>query len=135
MNDKLLSIILLSYYSNNRISKVYTDLKAVLGKNNIPFEFIIMDDGSKDNSYDLACSLEKQYDNVRAFQLSRNYGSMYSCFAGLSLCKGACALPLVDDEQQPYDTIVEMYRLWEAGQKIIIPYRVNRDDGALSVFF
>ena len=58
MNDKLLSIILLSYYSNNRISKVYTDLKAVLGKNNIPFEFIIMDDGSKDNSYDLACSLE-----------------------------------------------------------------------------
>lgn len=115
MNDKLLSIILLSYYSNNRISKVYTDLKAVLGKNNIPFEFIIMDDGSKDNSYDLACSLEKQYDNVRAFQLSRNYGSMYSCFAGLSLCKGACALPLVDDEQQPYDTIVEMYRLWEAG--------------------
>ena len=40
MNVKLLSIILLSYYSNNRISKVYTDLKAVLGKNNIPFEFM-----------------------------------------------------------------------------------------------
>lgn len=133
--SKLLSIILLSYYSKDRINTTYLKIKELLEINGIPFEFIIMDDGSKDNSFDIAKNLESQYDNVYAYQLSKNYGSMYSCFAGLSMANGACALPIVDDEQQPYDTIVQMYRIWEGGEKIIIPYRIARDDSYISSFF
>lgn len=132
MNSKLLSIILLSYYSKERIRKSYQAIKQLLDSENIPFEFIVMDDGSKDESYILALELEKEYDNVRAYQLSKNYGSMYSIFAGLSVSKGACVLPIVDDEQQPYPTIVQMYRLWEKGEKIIIPNRESRDDSKMS---
>ena len=134
MNPKLLSIILLSYYSKDRIRKSYNAIKELLDSEGIPFEFIVMDDGSKDESYFMALELEKEYDNVRAFQLSRNYGSMYSVFAGLSICKGACATPIADDEQQPYDTIVKMYRLWENGEKIIIPCRESRDDTKVQNF-
>ena len=93
-----------------------------------------MDDGSKDESFIMALELEKEYENVRAYQLSKNYGSMYSIFAGLSVSKGACVLPIVDDEQQPYPTIVQMYRLWEKGEKIIIPNRESRDDSKMSKF-
>ena len=134
MNSKLLSIILLSYYSKERIRKSYLAVKQLLDNENIPFEFIVMDDGSKDESFIMAMELEKEFDNVRAYQLSRNYGSNYSCFAGLSLCYGACALPMPDDEQQPYDTIVKMYRLWEKGEKIIIPCRESREDSKLQSF-
>ena len=134
-DDKLLSIILLSYYSGDRIRGVYEHLTAVMDAERIPFELIVMDDGSKDDSYQKALILEKEYGNIRAYQLSRNYTSHYSMFAGLSICRGACAIPIPDDEQQPYDTIVEMYRLWEKGEKIIIPHRAQRDDPALSKFF
>jgi glycosyltransferase involved in cell wall biosynthesis len=126
--DKLLSLILLSYCSENRITLAYYKVKAILEKEKIPFEFIVMDDGSKDNSYNIALELEKKESNVRAYQLSKNYTSHYSILAGLSLCNGACAMPMVDDEQQPYSTIVEMYRLWEKGAKAIIPHRFTRDD-------
>lgn len=134
METKLLSIILLSYYSKDRIRKSYNAIKQLLDDEDIPFEFVVMDDGSKDESFLMALELEKEFDNVRAYQLSKNYGSMYSIFAGLSISKGACVLPIVDDEQQPYPTIVQMYRIWEQGEKIIIPNRESRDDSKLSKF-
>jgi glycosyltransferase involved in cell wall biosynthesis len=76
--DKLLSLILLSYCSENRITLAYYKVKAILEKEKIPFEFIVMDDGSKDNSYNIALELEKKESNVRAYQLSKNYTSHYS---------------------------------------------------------
>ncbi len=132
MESKLLSVILLSYYSGEKIPSAYYRLKTVLDNENIPFELVVMDDGSKDNSYQIALDLEQKEPNVRAYQLSKNVTSHYSIFAGLSKCKGACAIPIPDDEQQPYDSIVAMYRLWEKGEKVIIPFRKTRDDGWLS---
>lgn len=128
MQDKILSIILLSYYSGERIRSSYNKLKELLDRESIPFEFIVMDDGSTDDSYAIAEELEQTEPNVLAYQLSKNYTSNYSWFAGLSVCKGACAIALPDDEQQPYQTVVNMYRLWEQGHQIIIPNRLMRDD-------
>ena len=82
----------------------------------------------------MALELEKSARNVKAYQLSRNYSSNYAAFAGLSACSGDCAAIIPDDEQQPYSTLVEMYRLWEQGEKVIIPYRQKRDDGFLTNF-
>lgn len=128
MENKLLSVILLSYYSNEKIERVYKKLGGILNENNIPFEFIVMDDGSTDNTYKIALDLEKKYPNIHSYQLSRNYTSHYSIFAALSVCNGACAIPIPDDEQQPYSNLVDMYRLWEKGEKIIIPHRLVRKD-------
>ena len=87
----MLSIILLSYYSKGRITATYSKVSAVMAANAIPFEFIVIDDGSEDDSYSMALELEKSRTNVRAYQLSRNQGSNYAVFAGLSVCTGGCA--------------------------------------------
>jgi len=128
----MLSVILLSYYSKERIAEAYNKVSQVMETNNILFEFIIVDDGSQDESYTMALELEKSHKNIRAYQLSRNYSSNYAAFAGLSVCSGDCAAIIPDDEQQPYSTLAEMYRLWEKGEKVIIPYRQTRDDGFMT---
>lgn len=128
----MLSLILLSYFSGERINQVHNKLSALLSRENIEFELIIIDDGSNDNSFKIAQQLEKQHKNVHAFQLSKNYSSHYAIFAGLSVCQGDCAMPIPDDEQQPYTSIVDMYRIWEKGAKVIIPYREKRNDGFLN---
>lgn len=133
--NKLLSLILLSYNSSERITRAYEKLSVLLQKEKIPFELIVIDDGSKDNSVEIANKLQEQHQNVFAFQLSRNFGSVYSHFAGLSVCHGDVAMAIPDDEQQPYDTIVKMYRQWEQGHKVMIPYRLDRDDSRISSFF
>jgi len=131
----MLSIILLSYYSEKRIHHVFEKVKTVMEEENIPFEFIIIDDGSKDESYKLACELEKQDDRVRAYQLSRNYTTHYAKFAGFSLSNGACVTSMPDDMQQPLETYVQMYRQWEKGNKLVIPYRISRNDGTIKDIF
>ena len=131
----MLSLILLSYYSGDRIVKAYLKLSEILDNEQIPFELIVLDDGSKDNSYEIALGLEKAHPNVKAYQLSKNYTSHYAIFAGLSVCNGKCAMPIPDDEQQPYQTIVDMYRLWQKGVKVIIPYRAKRNDDFFNNLF
>lgn len=133
--SKLLSVILLSYQSASRIEKVYRYYKEGLGDENIPFEFIIMDDGSTDQSYRVAQELEKTNDNVRAYALSKNYTSPYSQFAGLKVCEGACAMFVSDDFQRPIENVILSYRKWEEGHKIVISNRSSRNDGWLSDFF
>ncbi len=123
-----ITILLLSYYSGNRISSAYFKIKELLNKEDIPFEFLIIDDGSNDNSYELAIQLENEYPDVKAFQLSRNYTSSYSIFAGLTLSSGNCFTVIPDDEQQPYSLLIDLYRLWERGEKVIFTQRANRDD-------
>ena len=131
-----MSVILLSYYSNERIVKTFEKVDLLLAKENIPFEFIIMDDGSKDKSFKISKQLEKRNQGkVFAYQLSKNYTTSYSIFAGLLVSKGACAVAIPDDEQQPYETLVQMYRLWEKGEKIIIPHRKDRNDKGLHSWF
>ena len=127
-NTKLLSVILLSYNSSEQINQVYEKLTATFAGVNIPFEFIIMDDGSKDDSFRIALELEKNNTNENAYQLSKNYTSHYGIFAGFSVCTGACAIAIPDDEQLPYSLLVESYRLWEKGHRIVIPFRQQRKD-------
>ncbi len=135
MKSGLLSIILLSYYSDKRIRDVYYKTKDIMDQEEISFEFIIMDDGSKDNSFQIALDLEKKEESVRAFQLSKNYTSHYSKFAGFSVCSGDCATSMPDDFQIPPELIVKEYRLWQQGNKIVIPYRKSRRDGRIKDFF
>tara|TARA_B110000495_G_C23020805_1_gene605589 strand:- start:1319 stop:2242 length:924 start_codon:yes stop_codon:yes gene_type:complete len=135
MNNNVLTVIILSYYSESRINKNYKTIKDRFEKEKIAFELIIIDDGSKDNSYNESLELEKIDNRVKSYQLSKNYTSHYSVFAGFSVSKGACAVAIPDDFQVPLDTIVEMYRQWENGYKIIIPYRDIRHDSFVSRLF
>ena len=131
----MLSIILLSYQSAQRIEKFFDTLNERMLEEKIEFECIIMDDASTDSSHDIALKIEKKFKNVRAFQLSRNFTSHYSIFAGFSQVSGNCAVAMPDDFQLPLDTVVEMYRIWEKGKKVVIPHRDDRDDPIISQFF
>ena len=131
----MISIILLSYQSESRILNFYKKLNNRLSKEEIEYELIIMDDGSNDSSYEIALDLEQKNKNIRSFQLSKNYTSHYSIFAGFSKVRGKCAVALPDDFQVPLDTVVDMCKFWKKGHKVVIPSRDTRNDPLLSKLF
>lgn len=131
----MLSVVILSYQSEKRLDGFFNTLNNTLKKNKIPFECIIMDDGSNDSSYEIALDLEQKNKNIRSFQLSKNYTSHYSIFAGFSKVRGKCAVALPDDFQVPLDTVVDMYKFWKKGHKVVIPSRDTRNDPLLSKLF
>jgi len=128
MKAKLLSVCLQAYYSEDKINKVYRNLRKVLDNENIKFELIITDDASSDKTYEIAKELEKKENNVSVYQLSRNCTSTISAFASLFQSKGDCAVLICDDNQQPFDLIVKMYRIWEHGKRIVFLHRNSRKD-------
>ncbi|HMG13994.1 MAG TPA: glycosyltransferase [Saprospiraceae bacterium] len=128
MKKDVLSVILLSYKSKERLIVVRNNLDMELSTAHIPYELIIIDDGSNDGSYEIAYALEKKYDNVKAYELSRNYTSHYAIFAGFQMATGDCATVIADDEQKPYHILVELYHEWQKGNRLIFPYRIQRDD-------
>lgn len=135
MDQNKLSIILLSYQSESRLEKAVSTIDDGLTAAGILHEIIIIDDGSTDRSFVIAKDLENKMGSVFAYQLTRNYTSPMAQFAGLEVCSGHCATPMPDDGQRPIEHIIEMYRMWEKGHKIIIGYRAERRDGKTSDFF
>jgi len=128
----MLSIILLSYNSNENLRKVCASITSHMKEAGISFELVIVDDGSFDNSVEIAKDISITNDCVSVYQLSKNYTSHYAIFAGLSVVKGECAVAIPDDFQVPINTIIEMYRVWEKGHKIVIPFREKREDRVVS---
>ncbi|HSF88608.1 MAG TPA: glycosyltransferase [Saprospiraceae bacterium] len=135
MNQGKLSIILLAYQSEKRLEKAVTEIDITLSAAGIPHEIVIIDDGSTDQSYAKALELAQRMENISAYRLSRNYTSPMAQFAGLEMCTGQCACPMPDDGQRPIAHIIDMYRLWEKGHKIILGYREGRNDGKINDFF
>jgi dolichol-phosphate mannosyltransferase len=130
--SRLLSIIVLSYQSQDTLRPVVDALTRTMESEQIPYEILIVDDGSTDRSSAVAAELATEDDRVRCFRLSRNFGSHYSQFAGLSRARGACAVSVPDDLQFPPQRVVEMYRLWERGHKIVVASRRSRRDGLIN---
>lgn len=133
--EKMLSIILLSYQSEDRLEWAVELLEEGLKAASIPFEIVIIDDGSTDNSFEVAKKLESEKAFIRTVGLDANYSSPMAQFAGLEVCRGACACPVPDDGQRPVSNIIDMYRSWEKGNAINIAFRENRDDGWLNDLF
>jgi len=127
----MLSVMMFAYQSEQTLEASCRIVLTALTEANIPHELIIIDDGSTDRSFEVAERLEREHERVRAFRLSRNFTTPNAQFAGLSVCSGQCATFVPDDLQRPIEVVIEMYRQWEQGHKLIISHRRSRDDGTL----
>ncbi|MDX1406634.1 MAG: glycosyltransferase [Saprospiraceae bacterium] len=135
MRTGTLSIILQSYESSAVLEHTADAILKHMDGEGIPVELIIVDDGSCDNSYQVAQALASSRPRVRAYRLARNYTTPYAQFAGMFLATGDCVVSVPDDLQRPLSVVVRMYRAWQQGHQIVIGYRETRSDGWLNDLF
>ncbi len=94
---------------------------------NHSFEFIYVDDGSGDNSYEVLQKIASCDARVRVVKLVRNFGSNIAILAGLSYANGDCAGFIAADLQDPPEKLTEMIEVWEKGNKVVLAIRKDRD--------
>jgi len=109
----LLSVVIPIYNEGTFVKDAIKRVSGVLLKANIKHEFVLIDDGSKDKSWDSIYELSSEYDNITAIKLSRNFGKESALCAGLDAVKGDCCIVMDADMQHPPEYIPEMYRLWK----------------------
>ena len=124
----MLSIIVPAYNETELIHKTSLTLSSLMRNNQIPFEILFVDDGSKDDTWEQICKESKKDSCVRGISFSRNFGKESAMFAGLAESGGDCCVIIDCDLQHPPEKIVEMYGLWVQGYEIIEGVKNSRGE-------
>ena len=115
-----ISIIIPVYFNAENLQPLYDDLKdRFINEIDYDYEIVMVNDGSKDKSYEAMQELASQDENIKIISLSRNFGSHSACLCGLvhstGDSTGDCAVIKAADLQEPTELILEMVESWKQG--------------------
>lgn len=92
------------------------------------FEFIYVNDGSRDRSFEVLMSIQAQDQRVRVLDLSRNFGHQMAVSAGLEYAAGDAAIIMDTDLQDPPAVSIELVDVWREGFDVVYAQRRTRKD-------
>ena len=125
---KKISVVVPMYYEEEIVDDCYHELKGVLTNIvNYDYEFIFINDGSKDMTLELLEKLAKKDNKVKIVSLANNFGHQAAVSAGLKFVNGDVVVIIDADLQDPPSVIPDMLKLWESGYEIIYGKRKKRD--------
>lgn len=112
MSKELISIIVPCYNEEEMLPIFYEEINRVSKiMDYVTFEYIFVNDGSKDHTLKKLKELSNKDYRVRYFSFSRNFGKEAALFAGLEHAKGDYVAVMDVDLQDPPELLPEMYRL------------------------
>ena len=120
------SIIIPIYNEEENIQLLHDRLHKVMTQLSSSFEFLFVNDGSKDKSLDLIKGLSNQYTYIKYIDFSRNFGHQIAVTAGLDQAVGNRIVIIDADLQDPPELILEMARKMDEGFEVVFAKRKTR---------
>jgi glycosyltransferase involved in cell wall biosynthesis len=95
------------------------ELEQALGALNLPYELVLVDDGSRDGSLEVLHTTLQRHRGLNAtvISLSRNFGKEAALTAGMEAATGDVVVPLDADLQDPPELIGALLEEWRAGDR------------------
>lgn len=124
---KLISIVVPFFNEGEVVATFYERITGVA--NSIPdleFEFVCVNDGSRDDTLDKLAQLVADDARVRVIDLSRNFGKEAALTAGLDEARGDAVIPMDADLQDPPELISTLISHWRQGYEVVLAKRVDR---------
>ena len=120
-----LSIVLPCFNEGQHLADFINQLKVTIQNLSCSYEILIINDGSTDNTRDIALSLV-QLGNLRYIEFSRNFGKESALMAGIDHANSDAVLLIDADFQHPFNKLIEMELLWKKGYEMIYGVIDNR---------
>ena len=116
-------------YNESAVLKMFYDesFRVIISIKYYDFNFIFIDDGSKDNTLSIMKELAENDERVKYISFSRNFGKESAMFAGLKNSKGDYAVVMDADLQHPPALIPDMLKVMEEGYDCCATNRATRD--------
>jgi len=121
-----ISVIIPIFNEQEIIPELYERLKKSVNSFTSSYEFIFINDGSKDNSLIELIKLTDIDKNVKYISFSRNFGHQTCVTAGLENCQGKAVVIIDGDLQDPPELIPAMYDEYQKGFKVVYAKRIKR---------
>ncbi|MFT5930638.1 MAG: glycosyltransferase involved in cell wall biosynthesis [Oceanospirillaceae bacterium] len=126
-NTPMISLVIPVYNEMEVLPLLFERVRTVMHGNNLDYEMVMVDDGSKDDSAKYLTQQAQDDECVKAIILSRNFGKEAALSAGLEHAKGDAIVVLDADLQNPPELIPEMLEKWRAGADIVAMKRRDRE--------
>lgn len=125
---KTISVLIPAYNEEPVLEKLFTRLANLANEvKEYDFEFLFVNDGSKDNTLDIIKDFAEKDSRVSYINLSRNFGKEIGMIAGLDYVQGDATVIIDADLQDPPELIPEMIKLWEEGYDDVYAKRRSRE--------
>src|SRR5262245_48450897 len=98
------------------------------------YEVILVDDGSRDNTWELICDANKLDPRWKGVRLARNFGHQIALWTGLQHAQGDVIAVLDADLQDPPEILPQFFEKWAEGFDVIYAVRRKRKEGVLKRF-
>jgi glycosyltransferase involved in cell wall biosynthesis len=113
------SILVPVYNSSEILPNLVERIIAVAKSLNVPFEVILVNDGSFDDSWNVIRRLTASYASIRGISMMRNYGQHNALLAGLRVARYAMTVTLDDDLQHPPEELPKLIEKLREGFDVI----------------
>jgi glycosyltransferase involved in cell wall biosynthesis len=126
--DKKISIIVPIYNSSAFMNNLLEAIDAERKNSGWDLELVLIDDGSKDKSYEKIIELNKKYSYIKGVKLSRNFGHQIAVKTGLSICTGDYIAIIDDDLQDPPSLLPAFFKYLDEGNDVAYGVRKKRKE-------
>lgn len=124
-----LSVIIPLYNEEESLPKLMAWIDRVMQANAYTYEVIMIDDGSKDRSWEVVQALGQQYATVVGIRFQRNYGKSAALQTGFEQALGQVVITMDADLQDSPDEIPELYRMVaKEGYDLVSGWKKKRYD-------
>ncbi len=132
-HKKLIALIVPVFNESDNIKALHTEIVSVFSNlPNYDWKMVYVDDGSKDNSWEIIEGLCETDNHVHGILLSRNFSKELAMTAGLEAAGDADAVIFLDaDLQHPPEKIPEFIKEWENGAETVIGIRTDVKDHSI----
>lgn len=130
---KLISYVFPIYNEENNIDLLYRTITDTVKpiKQKYDFQYIFVNDGSKDGSLNKLIKLQQQDPSIVVIDFARNYGHQIAVTAGIDYTDSDAVIVMDSDMQDPPKVSLELIAKWEDGYDVVYAQRRTRKDGFL----
>jgi polyisoprenyl-phosphate glycosyltransferase len=129
---KIISVVISVYNESANIEALHRALDDATHKHDdLDWEFILVDDGSGDDTFSRLSQIRKRDPRLKVVQLSRNYGAHTATAAGLQFASGDAVIHMSGDLQDPPHIMKRLIEEWRAGFHVVWGIRLNRQDNLI----
>lgn len=123
-----LSIVIPVYNEGPNIKQLLAELAATLDAHGRPFEVIVIDDGSTDDTFEELARLQARDVRLRVIRFRRNFGQTAAFAAGFAYARGKLVVTMDGDRQNDPADIPRMAALADKEYDIVCGWRRDRKD-------
>ncbi len=126
------SVIAPVYNEEESVDALCEALHTALQKLDRTYEIVLVDDGSKDTTWDKLCANADRYPHLHVLRLRRNFGQTAAMSAGFHAAEGNVVITMDADMQNDPEDIPKLLEKFDAGADVVSGWRKDRKDPFLN---